>query len=45
MNAMQEFKVRHAKAFPSHGDVLRVALALGYRRAVPPGAGGTNDEG
>lgn len=35
MNAMQEFKVRHAKAFPSHGDVLRVARSLGYRQARP----------
>jgi hypothetical protein len=35
MNAMQEFKVRHAKTFPSHGDVLQVAYALGYRRVVP----------
>jgi hypothetical protein len=35
MNAMQEFKVRHAKAFPSHGDVLRVAYSLGYRQTVP----------
>ncbi len=30
MNAMQDFKVRHAKAFPSYGDVLRVAFSLGY---------------
>lgn len=39
MNAMQDFKVRHAKAFPSYGDVLRVAFALGYRREVDPAEG------
>lgn len=39
MNAMQEFKVRHAKSFPSYGDVLRVAFGLGYRREVDPDAG------
>ena len=32
MNAMQRFKVQSGKAFPSHGEVLRVALSLGYRR-------------
>lgn len=34
MNAMQQFKVRSGKAFPSHGEVLRVALNLGYRRLI-----------
>lgn len=34
MNAMQQFKNRSGKSFPSHGDVLRVALGLGYRLAV-----------
>ncbi|MFO0908531.1 MAG: hypothetical protein U0794_09240 [Isosphaeraceae bacterium] len=32
MTAMQRFKVQSGKAFPSHGDVLRVAFALGYRK-------------
>jgi hypothetical protein len=32
MNAVQQFKTRHCKSFPSHGDVLRVAISLGYRR-------------
>ncbi len=34
MNAMQRFKESSGKSFPSHGEVLRVAAALGYRRAV-----------
>jgi hypothetical protein len=34
MNAMQRFKVQSCKSFPSHGDVLRVALSLGYRKVV-----------
>ena len=33
MNAMQRFKVQSGKAFPSHGDVLKIAFSLGYRRA------------
>jgi len=32
MNAMQQFKVQTCKSFPSHGDVLRVAYTLGYRK-------------
>jgi hypothetical protein len=32
MNAMQRFKELSGKNFPTHGDVLRVAVALGYRR-------------
>ena len=46
MNAMQQFKVQSCKSFPTHGEVLRVAYALGYRKidADPsddtlPGAG------
>jgi hypothetical protein len=35
MNAMQQFKVQSCKSFPSHGDVLRVACLLGYRKLVP----------
>jgi hypothetical protein len=34
MNAMQRFKELSGKTFPSHGDVLKVAIMLGYRRAV-----------
>jgi hypothetical protein len=34
MNAMQRFKELSGKMFPSHGDVIRVAVSLGYRRAV-----------
>lgn len=32
MTAMQRFKVQSGKAFPSFGDVLRVARSLGYRK-------------
>ena len=32
MNAIQEFKTRSGKMFPSHGDILNVALRLGYRQ-------------
>ncbi len=44
MNAMQRYKIQSGKAFPSFGDVLSVARALGYRRladdeaAEPEGA-------
>jgi len=34
MNAIQRFKDHSGKSFPTHGDVLKVAAALGYRRAV-----------
>jgi hypothetical protein len=33
MNAMQRFKVQTGKSFPSHGDVLKIAFELGYRKA------------
>ncbi len=32
MTAMQEFKVRTAKAFPTYAEVLAVARSLGYFR-------------
>jgi hypothetical protein len=32
MAAMQAFKVRTAKAFPTYAEVLAVAKSLGYRR-------------
>jgi hypothetical protein len=34
MNAMQRFKELSGKSFPSHGEVLKVAIELGYRRVV-----------
>jgi hypothetical protein len=34
MTAIQRFKELTGKTFPTHGEVLRVAVALGYRRAV-----------
>ena len=34
MNAMQRFKERSGKTFPTHGDIIRVAIELGYRRAI-----------
>ena len=36
MNAIQRFKVQSGKSFPSHGDILRIALNLGYRQFLPP---------
>ena len=34
MNAMQRFKEHSGKSFPSHGEVIRVAVALGYRLSI-----------
>jgi hypothetical protein len=34
MNAMQRFKELSGKTFPTYADVLKVAIMLGYRRAV-----------
>jgi len=34
MNAMQRFKELTGKSFPSHGEVLKVAVSLGYRRMI-----------
>jgi hypothetical protein len=34
MNAMQRFKERSGKSFPTHGETLMVAVALGYRRVI-----------
>src|SRR4051794_33516150 len=47
MNAMQQFKVQTCKSFPTHGDVLRVALSLGYRKVIlaPPGELEPREEG
>jgi len=35
MNAVQDYKSRSGKMFPSHGDILKVALRLGYRKPAP----------
>jgi hypothetical protein len=34
MNAMQRFKELSGKPFPTYGDVLKVAIAIGYRKGV-----------
>ena len=34
MGAMQRFKERTGRAFPTYGEVLKVASQLGYRRLV-----------
>lgn len=34
MNAMQRFKERTGKAFPSYAEVIRVAVSLGYRKEI-----------
>ena len=44
MSAMQAFKSRTGKAFPTHGEVLAIAHALGYRRRqAAPDPEGRND--
>jgi hypothetical protein len=35
MNAVQQFKTQSGKSFPSHGEVLRIAARLGYRKSYP----------
>jgi hypothetical protein len=47
MNAMQRFKVQTGKAFLSHGDVLRVAFQLGYRKEIDddPSLEGSEEDG
>ena len=32
MNAIQRFKIQTGRPFPTHAEVLRVAVALGYRQ-------------
>ena len=32
MTAMQQFKVRTGRPFPTYGEVLKVAVSVGYRR-------------
>jgi len=43
MNAMQRFKERSGKSFPTHAEVLKVAIALGYRLGIDE-PDSTNDE-
>jgi hypothetical protein len=46
MTAMQQFKVRTGKAFPTYAEVLTVARSLGYSRAVAsPPLDGFDDSG
>jgi hypothetical protein len=35
MNAMQRYKELSGKTFPSHAEVIKVAVALGYRKILP----------
>ena len=35
MTAVQQFKTQSGKSFPSHGDILRIAAGLGYRKSFP----------
>ena len=34
MNAMQRYKERTGKPFPTYGEVIRVAVGLGYRKRL-----------
>jgi hypothetical protein len=34
MNAVQRFKERTGNQFPTHGEVIKVAVALGYRKLI-----------
>jgi hypothetical protein len=34
MNAVQRFKEESGKAFPAYGDVLKIAVGLGYRQFI-----------
>jgi hypothetical protein len=44
MNAMQRFKECSGKSFPSHGEVIRVAVGLGYRLVIPESDPSSGDE-
>lgn len=44
MNAMQRFKERTGKSFPSYGEVIKVAMTLGYRKVIEPDAADDDDE-
>src|SRR4051812_47408831 len=34
MNAVQQFKEHSGKSFPTYGEVLKVAVSLGYRKLI-----------
>jgi hypothetical protein len=34
MNAVQQFKEQTGRPFPSHGEVLHIAISLGYRKLI-----------
>jgi len=38
MNAMQRYKERTGKAFPTYGEVIKVAVSLGYLWPLPDGS-------
>jgi hypothetical protein len=46
MNAVQRFKEQSGSAFPSYGDVLKVAVKLGYRQVIdePPPTASDHDD-
>src|SRR5262245_27713789 len=44
MNAIQTFKVQSGKTFPSYGEVLQIALRLGYQRKEPLGPDSSSNE-
>ena len=37
MNAMQRYKERTGKAFPTYAEVIKVAVSLGYLKPAPDG--------
>jgi hypothetical protein len=43
MNAMQKFKERTGKSFPTHGEVIKVAVSLGYRKPIADDHPSTDD--
>jgi hypothetical protein len=43
MNAMQKFKERTGKSFPTHGEVIKVAVSLGYRKPIADDASSSQD--
>ena len=45
MNAMQKFKERTGKSFPTHGEVIKVAVSLGYRKPLADDSSSSHDSG
>jgi len=43
MNAMQKFKERTGKSFPTHGEVIKVAVSLGYRKPIADDGSSSQD--